>query len=72
MFYVIDETPSGDENERYRTDFYYDDKVGRRDAAKCPKCGAYISMIRRTPPFTVCLETWGEGFGDLAFWLDAF
>jgi hypothetical protein len=29
-------------------------------------------MLESLPPYHVHLETWGEGFGDLAFWMDDF
>jgi hypothetical protein len=72
MFYVVDQSPSGKLVERYRTDFHYDDSVGKSDAERCPKCGAFIGMLEPVPPYVVRLETWGTGFGDVAFWMDDF
>lgn len=72
-FYVIDKKPSGDEEyEKYRTEFYYDDKVKKGGALTCAKCGSFIGMLVPLPPYRVRLETWGRGCGDLAFWLDDF
>lgn len=73
QFYVINQKPSGEEDvERYRTDFYFDDNDAKGDALKCPNCDEYISMLKSLPPYHAHLETWGEDFGDLAFWLDDF
>jgi len=70
-FYKIIQKPSGDEDtERYRTDFYFDDNDAKGPALTCPDCGAFISMLVSLPPYHVHLETWGEDFGDLAFWSD--
>jgi len=72
-FYVIDKRQSGDQlRESYRTDFYYDDKVNKGDAPRCPKCTAFVGMLMSFPPYLVRLETLGIGFGDLAFWMDDF
>lgn len=72
-FYVIDKKPKGSEKaERYRTDFMYDDSVVPGDAPKCPKCGSFVGMLESIPPYSVHLETWGEGFGDLCFWMNDF
>jgi hypothetical protein len=73
QFYIIDQKPKGSESsERYRTDFWYDDSVAKGNAPKCPKCGAFIGLLEKLPPYRVHLETWGEEFGDLAFWMDSF
>lgn len=72
MFLVVNTKPSGKDVERYRTDFYYDDSVVKADAARCPACGFFIGMLEPVPPYRVHLETWGVGFGDVAFWLDDF
>ena len=73
QFYVINTKPSGDEViERYRTDFKFDDNDARGDAPKCPHCGSFIGMFECLPPYHAHLETWGEDFGDLAFWLTEF
>jgi hypothetical protein len=73
QFHVINKKPSGDENvERYRTDFYFDDNDVKGEALKCPVCGEFISMLVSLPPYHVHLETWGEDFGDVAFWLKEF
>lgn len=37
------------------------------DATKCPKCGAFVSMLAWLPPFRVELELTGEQLGDLIF-----
>ena len=73
QFYVVDEKPSGDETyERYRTDFSFDDNDAKGDALKCSDCGRFISLLPSLPPYHVHLETWGEDFGDLAFWMHEF
>lgn len=73
QFYVIDKNPKGDAvRERYRTDFYWDDSVAKGDGPKCPECGEFVGLLEPQPPFKVHLETWGEGFGDLAFWMTDF
>ncbi len=72
MFYVVNQKPSGKEIERFRTDFYYDDTVSKSNAPRCSKCGAFIGMLEPISPYLVRLETWGTGFGDLAFWMDDF
>ena len=72
-FYVIDKKPKGDEAmERYRTDFYFDEDDAIGAAPKCSHCGTFIGMLESLPPYKVHLETWGEDFGDLAFWLGEF
>lgn len=72
-FYVVNKKPSGGYNfERFRTDFYYDDSVAKSDAPRCPLCGAFVGMLVSMPPYRVRLETWGTGFGDLAFWMSDF
>jgi len=71
MFYVVNKNPSGTGIELYRTDYYYDDSVPREPASRCAQCGAFISLLKRVPPYRVHLETWGIGFGDIAFWMDA-
>jgi len=73
QFYIVDEKPKGsDDRERYRTDFLYDESVVKGDAPKCPECGSFVGMLESLPPYSVHLETWGEGFGDLAFWMSDF
>lgn len=70
QFYVIEKKPSGDEAvELYRTDFHFDEKDTKGDAPKCPDCGSFIGLLTSLPPYHVHLETWGEDFGDLAFWM---
>jgi len=72
-FYIIDKKPSGDEGvERFRTDFHFDDGDATGDASTCPECGEFIGLLESLPPYHVHLETWGEGFGDVAFWLKEF
>jgi hypothetical protein len=72
-FYTIIDHPSGDELiEKYRTDFEYDDSVGKGEAPRCPKCNSFVGMLESVPPFRVHLETWGDGYGDLAFWMSDF
>jgi hypothetical protein len=72
-FFVIQKKPKGaGKEEQFRTDFTYDDSVLRGDAPKCPKCGRFVGMLEALPPYQVHLETWGEGFGDLAFWMTDF
>ena len=72
-FYVVNKKPSGGYNfERFRTDFYYDESVAKSDAPRCPLCGAFVGMLVSIPPYRVRLETWGTGFGDLAFWMSDF
>lgn len=72
-FYSIIEKPSGDELvEQYRTDFAYDDSVAKSEAPKCPKCNLFVGMLETVPPLRVHLETWGDGYGDLAFWMSDF
>lgn len=69
-FYTIVKKPKGDEQvERYRTDYEYDDSVAKGEAPKCPSCQAFVGMLQAKPPFRVHLETWGEDYGDLAFWM---
>ena len=72
MFYVVDQYPSRRGTVRYRTDFCYGDDVKKAKAPRCPKCGAFVGMRKPLPPYRVKLETWGEGFGDFAFWMDDF
>jgi len=72
MFLVVNQKPSGGKIERYRTDFHYDDSVKKAGTARCPKCQAFVGMLEPVPPYKVRIETWGIGFGDLAFWLDDF
>jgi hypothetical protein len=73
QFYCVVQKPSGDETvEQFRTDFYFDDSDAKGDAEKCPDCGEFISMLPSLPPYHVHLETWGEDFGDLAFWMSEF
>ena len=73
QFYLVETKPSGDETvERYRTDFHFDDSDAKGDALKCPDCGGFISLLTSLPPYYVHLETWGEDFGDLAFWMHEF
>ena len=42
MFFVVNQTPSGMEIERFRTDFSYDDSVSKDFAPRCAKCGSFI------------------------------
>jgi hypothetical protein len=49
------------------TDFLPAAGTKRGEAPRCPKCGAFVGMIPRLPPFRVELETWGRRFGDLVF-----
>lgn len=71
-FYVIEKKPKGGLLEKYRTDFEYDESVPTGEAPRCPRCGAPIGMLASLPPYRVDLDTWGDEFGDLAFWLDDF
>ncbi|MCC5830618.1 MAG: hypothetical protein JJU36_14320 [Phycisphaeraceae bacterium] len=72
-FYSIIKKPSGDELvEKYRTDFEYDDSVAKGEAPRCPRCNSFVGMLESVPPFQVHLETWGDGYGDLAFWMSDF
>jgi len=73
QFYVIETKPKGSESlERFRTDFGYDESVPKGMAPKCPRCGEFVGLLESLPPYRVHLETWGEEFGDLAFWLNEF
>jgi hypothetical protein len=72
-FYTIQTKPKGSRHaERFRTDFTYDDSVPKGDAPKCPICERFVGMLEALPPYRVHMETWGEGFGDLAFWMTDF
>ena len=72
-FYVIQKKPKNSGKAvQFRTDFTYDDSVSKSDAPKCLKCGRFIGMLEALPPYRIHLETWGEGYGDLAFWMTNF
>src|ERR1700722_5914669 len=64
-FFVL-EHPKDPVNDAL-TDFLPAPGWKRGDAPRCPKCGDFIGMMPRLPPFRVELETWGRRFGDLAF-----
>jgi hypothetical protein len=42
-----------------------DSSIG--DIAKCEVCGQPVGPRAWLPPYNVELETWGNGFGDIAF-----
>lgn len=66
QFHVLNARPKG-RDEEYRTDFFYNESVTRREAPRCDACGKYLGMLRAVPPLHVSLETWGVDFGDVAF-----
>lgn len=72
-FFVINKRPSNDVEPSFcRTDFTYDESVLKAGAPQCPECGAYVGMLQARPPFRVHLETWGNCYGDFAFWMSDF
>lgn len=72
-FFSIVKVPNGDDfAEKYRTEFEYDDSVAKGEAPRCPKCNSFVGMLESVPPYRVHLETWGDGYGDLAFWMSDF
>lgn len=71
-FFVIDKRPKDGPREQFRTNFTLDGSVATDDAPRCPVCSAFVGMLRAVPPIRVHLETWGEDFGDCAFWMDSF
>lgn len=72
-FYIIAKKPKSEEHVgSYRTDFEYDDSVVKDKAPRCPKCGSYVGMLEAVPPLRIHLETWGDDYGDLAFYMSDF
>jgi hypothetical protein len=72
-FFVINKTPKDDYDPQLcRTNFEYDESVVKSGSPKCPECGSFIGMLQALPPYRIHLETWGNGYGDFAFWMTDF
>lgn len=65
-FFVLEQRGSARPSE-FDTEFYClePDNVG--EAPRCPACGQFVGMLPWLPPYRVELETWGTGYGDVAF-----
>ena len=67
-FYVLRDPPSGSPiDEEAGTEAFRIEGYRAGEAARCPLCGKWISMLSWLPPFEADLETWGRMFGDLAY-----
>lgn len=65
-FFFLDNAPTG-EHETARVDAHTADNTRFGDAPRCNACGKYIGLRSWLPPYRVDLDTWGNGYGDLAF-----
>jgi hypothetical protein len=63
QFYVLDEFPRGPADTCMSKVKGY----SQGDAARCPKCREYVSLLSWLPPFRVVLKLVGNEFGDLVF-----
>ncbi len=60
-FFVLTEGVHG---SHYDADAETVDPVNLGDAPRCPRCGAFVGMLKWLPPYRVELKLYGREFGD--------
>jgi len=65
-FYVLDRLQKGPSHD-FVTDVSAASCVHLGEPPRCAACGRLLGLKVWMPPFEVRLETWGRGYGDLAF-----
>ncbi len=63
-FYVVEKDES-DAPDSASADFIRGEKTQSGDAARCARCGDFISMKQWLPPFRVEIECWGRKYPDV-------
>jgi hypothetical protein len=61
-FFALSMAPRGEADTEYS-----EDKAVQGEAARCPRCGAFVSMLSWLPPLRATLQLYGTTFGDFAF-----